>query len=111
SAAEARDPLLRNARRLIELGAASPGALRDLARDLRERVMAAADEAARRPRLATTEAVVAPMAPFHAAAVASRAERPMLDAEARDAIFDGAPPEAASNPNARTLAGQLNAAL
>src|SRR5205814_9267584 len=89
AATEARDPLLRNARRLIETGAASPSALRDIARDLRERVTAAADEAARRPRLATTEAVVAPLAPYHVAAVAARAETPLLEPEGRAAIFEG----------------------
>ena len=111
AATEARDPLLRNARRLIETGAASPQVLSDIARDLRERVMAAADEAARRPRLATTEAVVAPLAPYHVAAVAARAETPLLEPEARAASFEGSLPEQASSPNARTLAGQINAAL
>ena len=111
AATEARDPLLRNARRLIETGAASPSALRDIARDLRERVTAAADEAARRPRLATVDAVVAPLAPYHADAVAAHAGRPILEADARRSIFEGSPPEEASNPNARTLAGLMNAAL
>src|SRR5205823_2976391 len=111
AATEARDPLLRNARRLIETGAASPAALRDIARDLRERVMAAADEAARRPRLATVDAVVAPLAPYHADAVAAHAGQPILEADARRSIFEGSPPEEASNPNARTLAGLMNAAL
>ncbi len=37
AATEARDPLLRNARRLIETGAASPQVLSDIARDLRDR--------------------------------------------------------------------------
>jgi len=111
AATEARDPLLRNARRLIETGAASPQTLGDIVRDMRERVMAAADEAARRPRLATADAVVSPMAPYHPEAVAARARHPALETEARRAIFDGSLPEEASNPNARTLAGHINAAL
>jgi 2-oxoisovalerate dehydrogenase E1 component len=111
AASEARDPLLRNARRLIETGAASPQILGDILRDTRERVMAAADEAARRPRLATPDAVVAPMAPYHPEAVAERVQSPVLDMDARRATFDGSLPEEATNPNARTLAGQINAAL
>jgi 2-oxoisovalerate dehydrogenase E1 component len=111
AANEAGDPLLRNARRLIERGAASAAALRDLVAETRARVMAAADEATRRPRLDTTEAVVAPMAPYHPSRVAERATRPLLtDDERREHVADPLP-EAATNPNARTLAGNLNAAL
>ena len=54
-------------------GAATPDELRDLVRETRERVMAVAEEAARRPRLQTTEEVVAPMAPYHPSAVRERA--------------------------------------
>ena len=111
AASEAGDPLLRNARRLIETGAASPETLGEILRDTRERVMAAADEAARRPRLATADAVVAPLAPYHPEAVAQRAQSPTLEIDARRATFEGSLPEEASNPNARTLAGQINAAL
>ena len=108
---EAGDPLLRNARRLIETGATSASDLRDLVDATRGRVMAAAEEAARRPRLDTTEAVVGPMAPYHPSRVAERAARPLLtDDERREAVADPLP-EAASNPIARTLAGNLNAAL
>ena len=111
AASEARDPLLRNARRLIETGASTSQTLGAIVRDTRERVMAAADEAARRPRLATADAVVAPLAPYHPEAVAQRARSPVLELDARRATFDGSLPEEASNPNARTLAGQINAAL
>jgi 2-oxoisovalerate dehydrogenase E1 component len=108
---EAADPLLRNARRLVEIGAASPEELRDMIDDARQRVMAAAEEATRRPRLETTQDVVAPMAPYHPARVAERASHPMLPVDERASVFGGALPGAASNPNARTLAGNLNAAL
>ncbi|HKO34150.1 MAG TPA: thiamine pyrophosphate-dependent enzyme, partial [Candidatus Limnocylindria bacterium] len=108
---EAGDPLLANARRLIETGAISASGLRDLLDATRARVMAASEEAARRPRLSTTEAVVAPMAPYHPSRVTERAARPLLTAdERREAVADPLP-EAATNPNARTLAGNLNAAL
>jgi 2-oxoisovalerate dehydrogenase E1 component len=108
---EAGDPLLRNARRLVESGAISTSALRDLVAETRERVMAAAEEAARRPRLDTTEAVVGPMAPDHPTQVAERAARPLLTDDERRAQVADPLPETAINPNARTLAGNLNAAL
>jgi len=111
AATEARDPIRRNARRLIETGAASPQVLREITRDIRERVMAAADEAARRPRLATAGDVTRTLAPYHPEAVAARATQPILDRETRRATFEGALPEEAAMPNARTLAGLINAAL
>ena len=108
---EARDPLLRNARRLVETGAITPEQLQALVADTRQRVMAAAEEATRRPRLETTEEVVAPMAPYHPGRVAARAAAPLLDPAQRLELHDGALPEDATLPNARTLAGCLNAAL
>ena len=108
---EARDPLLRNARRLIDTGAADPEMLIDLVRETRERVLAVAEEAARRPRLQTTEEVVAPMAPDHPERAALRAAIPVATAAEREASFGATLPEAASAPTARTLAGILNAAL
>lgn len=111
AAVEARDPLARNARRLVELGAATPDELADLVRETRERVLAVAEEATRRPRLQTTEEVVAPMAPDHPDRVRVRAATPVLDDEARSESFGGTLPEAATGPNARTLAGCMNAAL
>ena len=51
------------------------------------------------------------MAPYHPSRVAERATRPLLtDDERREAVADPLP-ELATNPNARTLAGNLNAAL
>ena len=111
AAIEARDPLLHNARRLIETGAATPQQLRSLVHDTRERVWAAAEEAARRPRLSTTAEVVAPLAPYHPDRVAARAAAPEVSEERRREAFGGALPEEATSPNARTLAGLLNAAL
>jgi 2-oxoisovalerate dehydrogenase E1 component len=110
-AVEARDPLLRNARRLVESGAADPATLRDLVRETRDRVMAVAEEAARRPRLQTTEEVVAPMAPYHPERVAVRAAMPTATREERLASFGTSLPEESTTPNARTMAGALNAAL
>ena len=107
---ESRDPIVRTARRLVELGAARPEDLRAIVADTRDRVMRAAEEATRRPRLTTTAEVTAPLAPSHPERVLQRAGRDNLAPEARRELF-GALPEAATNPNARTLAGCLNAAL
>ena len=108
---EARDPLVRNARRLVELGAATPDELRDLVRETRDRVMAVAEEAARRPQLQTTDEVVAPMAPYHAERVRERATAPVATSDERSASFGGTVPETAGTSSARTLAGAINAAL
>jgi 2-oxoisovalerate dehydrogenase E1 component len=108
---EAADPLLANAARLIETAAATPDQLREIVRDTRERVAAAAEEATRRPRLATTAAVIAPMAPYHPDRVAARAAGSTLDDPARRELFGGSLPEESGAPNARTLAGCINAAL
>ncbi len=111
NANEARDPLLRNARRLIETGAATPDELQAMVADTRQRVMAAAEEATRRPRLETTEEVIAPLAPYHPDRVATRAAIPLLDPATRREQNGGTLPEESTLPNARTLAGCLNAAL
>jgi 2-oxoisovalerate dehydrogenase E1 component len=110
-AVEARDPLARNATRLISLGATTGEELTDLVRETRERVLAVAEEASRRPRLQTTDEVVAPMAPNHPDRVRERARTPVASLEERTASFSTTLPELASAPNARTLAGCLNAAL
>ncbi len=110
-AVEARDPLLRNARRLIETGAADPEMLRDLVRETRDRVLAVAEEAARRPRLETVDEVIAPLAPDHPQRAAVRASVPLASAEERSASFGANLPESSTAPTSRTLAGSINAAL
>ncbi len=75
-------------------------------------MLAVAEEAARRPRLQTTEEVIAPMAPWHPERVRARAESPLATADERAAVVRRRRcPRAAGTPNARTLAGCLNAAL
>jgi 2-oxoisovalerate dehydrogenase E1 component len=111
AATEAADPLLRTARRLVTTGAATPEELRSIVRDTGARVRAAAEEAARRPRLETTEEVVGPMAPHHPGRVAARAASPPPDPARRAEVFGDPLPEDAALPNARTLAGCINAAL
>jgi 2-oxoisovalerate dehydrogenase E1 component len=108
---ESRDPLLRNARRLIETGAATPDELIELVRDTRQRIGSLAEEAARRPRLQTTDEVVAPMAPSHPERVRANATATVIDDDTRRRSFGGTLPEDATLPQARTLAGCINAAL
>ena len=110
-AVEARDPLLRNARRLVESGAADAEMLKDLVRETRARVRAVAEEAARRPRLQTTEEVLASMAPHHPERVRVRAAIPLANLEERTALFGATLPESATAPTSRTMSGLLNAAL
>jgi len=109
-AIEAQDPLLRNARRLVETGAVDPESLRELVADTRERVRAAADEASRRPKLTTRAEVVAPLAPYDEARIRALASSP-VDAAKRSAIFGTALPEAIQSPTKRTLAAHVNSAL
>ncbi len=111
AAVESRDPIVRNARRLIETGAATPDELRELVRETRARVLAVAEEATRRPRLQTTEEVVAPLAPYHPDRVRLRARTPVTSPDERRSSFGGTLPEDAALPTARTLAASLNAAL
>ena len=107
---EAEDPLLRNARRLIESGAATPSALQGVVADTRERVRAAAEEAASRPKLATAAEVMAPMAPYDEGAVREDLDR-APDASAREEAFEGRLPEETSSAGRRTLAAHINSAL
>ena len=73
--------------------------------------MAVAEEATRRPRLQTTEEVVAPLAPDHPDRVRERATMPAAPTEERRTSFGGTLPEEAALPTSRTLASSLNAAL
>lgn len=107
---EARDPLLRNALRLIELGAATPTQLQESVARIRRRVDDAGEDAASRGQLATVEAVMEPLAPYDAAAVRASAEaRP--DALARENLWGSEAPETASTPVKRTMAAHLSAGL
>jgi 2-oxoisovalerate dehydrogenase E1 component len=109
-AIEAQDPLLRNARLLIESGAATPAELQALLRDTRARVMAAAEESTSRPRLVTRAEVIAPLAPWDEARVRDAAAR-IAPAQQRAELWGAAPPEKATTPTRRTLASHVNAAL
>ncbi|MEQ1895715.1 MAG: thiamine pyrophosphate-dependent enzyme, partial [Planctomycetota bacterium] len=108
-AIEAGDPLLRAARRLVASGAAEPAGLLALVRETRERVLSAANEAVRRPKLTTRAEVMATLAPYDEAAILRVACEP-VDAARRAAHF-GTLPEKITSPAKKTLAAHINAAL
>ncbi|MEX2471904.1 MAG: thiamine pyrophosphate-dependent enzyme [Gemmatimonadota bacterium] len=109
-ATEALDPLLRNARRLIELGAATPGELRARVAAAATRMRAAAEEAAGRGHLDSAERVMAPLAPYDEARVRRSAEARVPDARRRP-FWDDELPEELTAPVKRTMAAHISSAL
>ncbi len=108
---EARDPLPRAARRLIELGVVGRGELGALIEETRRRIRAQAEEvAADATHLADAADIVAPLAPFTPSAV-REAGRRRAPVEVREAAFRQGLPEEATAAQRRTLAANLNAAL
>ena len=110
-AVEARDPLLRNARLLVESGAAGPAELAALVADARARTAAAGEEAARRPKLSTREEVMRPQSPWDERRVRARIAEASDGAEARGRFWEHGLPEHARSPAKRTLAAHVNACL
>jgi len=107
---EAADPVLATARLLVESGARTADQVRWQYEDVRARAFALADEAARRPRLASAAEVIAPLAPRDPEAVAGEAARPASPA-ARAALWgdkDGKLPE---HERPAHLAVHINRAL
>ncbi len=109
-AEEARDPLLRNARRLIELGVATPSELREMIARLRSRIDAAMAEAIGRPKLTTVAEVIAPLARWDRRAVEATTSVQAAEG-ARVRLFDQGLPEEAKAPTKRTMAAHINATL
>lgn len=108
-AVEATDPLLRSAAIALESGSMSKETLLDLYESTRKRCFAAAEEADRRPKIATLEAVIAPLAPYTPDAVAAEASR-NASQEKRLAVFGGEDKLPEKLPP-RHLAIQINNAL
>jgi 2-oxoisovalerate dehydrogenase E1 component len=102
---EARDPLLRTARLLVDSGALAPDAVLARYEEVRRRVMALTEEAVKRPRLSSRAEVTAPLAPQKPDAVAAEVARP-LDARARAAFWQGQLPDKPAH-----LAEHINRAL
>ncbi|MFZ5476014.1 MAG: thiamine pyrophosphate-dependent enzyme [Myxococcota bacterium] len=95
---EAMDPLLRTARILVEGGWMGAGEVVALYEEVRARVAALAEEAIRRPKLATAAEVIAPLAPRSPDAVRVEATRAPLSLRAE-------------SDRPRHLAVQINRAL
>lgn len=108
-AVEASDPLLRSAAIALESGLMSKDAILELYEATRRRCFTAAEDADRRPRLQSLEAVVAPLAPHTPAAVEVEARRADY-VERRLAAF-GSEDKLPERQPPRHLAIQINQAL
>ncbi len=104
-AAEADDPLLHSARRLVEAGAASAAEALALYDAAAERVFAEAERAIARPRLRTAAEVMASLIPPARPVSASNGPAPARRAE----VFGPADQRALAEP--QPMAKQINAAL
>lgn len=105
--AEARDPVLRTAERLIELGWLTPAQVLDLYEEHRERALALAGEAERHEGLRSAVDVISPLAPRDEEAIRQEAARP-VPAERRSRFWADRLPE---DDRPRHLAMQLGRAL
>lgn len=108
-AAEARDPLLANARMLVATGAATPDELREMVRAVEARIAAAAAQVVRAPKLTSVAEIVRPLAPYDEAAIRAVAAE-QVQPEVRLEHF-GTLPEKETAPLKRTLCAHVNAAL
>lgn len=109
-AAEAADPLLINARRLIETGAASPDELRQVISKVEAQIAEATEEALRRPKLRSAEEVVKPLAPYDDEECRSLAKE-LVPVTTRNEFFGANLPEQATAPTKRTMAAHINSTL
>ncbi len=109
AAAEALDPLLVSAERVVARGLMNPTEIRERYEALRRHCLAEADFADQRPRLTQLAAVMQPLAPLSASAVQAEAERPPAP-DARLAAF-GSEPQLPERQPPRHLAIQINRAL
>ncbi|HEY4463538.1 MAG TPA: thiamine pyrophosphate-dependent enzyme [Streptosporangiaceae bacterium] len=107
AAGQARDPLIAAARLLAGAGVATPDEIIERYEGARRRVLAAARDAAGRPRLRSAAEIIGPLAPSRPAVVAARAAENPEDA-ARRRWFGGRLPE---EEGLLTLALAINRAL
>ncbi|MEM9303798.1 MAG: thiamine pyrophosphate-dependent enzyme, partial [Pseudomonadota bacterium] len=110
SAAEARDPILRSAARVLEAGLLDADGVIALYESVRVRCFDAADRADETPKLEGRAAIMAPLAPHDAKGVHDEATRP-APAEARLEAFGGKPEKLPENQPARHLAININRAI
>ncbi len=106
---EVRDPLLFSAETALELGLATPDKLLARYEACRARVQAASRRAAKRPHLATRDAVMTALASYDAAKVKNEAERSDFVAARAEAY--GSMQQLPEHGPARHLSIQINRAL
>jgi 2-oxoisovalerate dehydrogenase E1 component len=109
-AIEARDPLLLNAKRLIETGAATPQELQAIMRDVQARVDVACAEVLKRPKLCSVAEITASLAPYDPGEILATANQ-QLDSASRANFWGDTLPEQATAPTRRTMAAHINSAL
>ena len=108
--AEARDPILANARRLIETGAATPAQLRNIVEQVQKHIEASCHEVTKRPKLVSVAEIIEPLAPYDEAAIRATSSI-QADASARRGYFGEALPETHTVATKRTMGAQINSAL
>ncbi len=109
-AEEAKDPILGNARRLLETGAATGASLIKMISSLERRIDEIAQDVVQRPKLRTVEEVIRPLAPFDEERCRSTT-RVVASLDNRSTFFGRSLPENASVPSKRTLGAHINSAL
>jgi 2-oxoisovalerate dehydrogenase E1 component len=109
-ASEARDPLLANARRLIETGAAAPADLEKVIERVQARIDAACAEVMKRPKLLSVAEIVRPLAPYDEVVIRATAQI-QADTAARSSFFGDSLPETFAVATKRTMGVQINSAL
>jgi 2-oxoisovalerate dehydrogenase E1 component len=107
AAEEAKDPLLRSARLLVEGGWMSAKEVVALYEEVRARVAALGEEAIRRPKLGSVDEVVAALAPRDDVAIATEAARPLSPTQQAAAW----PGDDVATDRPRHLAVQVNRVL
>ncbi len=107
---EARDPLLLNAQRLIETGAATPAELQAIIRDIQTRVDEACAEVVRRPKLSSIAQITDSLAPYDAEKIRDLANQ-QTESGTRAKFWGDGLPEQATAPTRRTMAAHINSAL
>ena len=109
-AEEAKDPILLNARRLLETGAATGASLIEMISALERRIDEAAKAVIEEPKLRTVEEVIRPLAPFDEERCRST-KRVVASLDDRSTFFGRSLPEDVTVPSKRTLGAHINSAL
>ena len=109
-ASELNDPILRNARRLVQTGAADPRNLLESIRRIERRIDDIAREISGAPKLRTIDEVIRPMAPYDEERCRATSKI-TVGTEDRASFFGRQLPEQATAPTKRTLGAHINSAL